>query len=241
MKLYKYSLLLIFSVLFLFSCDKETEGVSRITYYVDLTLKGNPVEFVSLGGTYVEPGWEAYEEGEDVSDKVQVSGNVNTSKAGLYTLTYVAYNTDGFPKTATRQVVVSDPTPSPLESGFYKVSKSSNRTSLGSGPGSTGSKEYASEPTILIYQVSPGKFYISDFMGGYYEVGRGYGSRYAMTGHFILNDNNTLTLSDSFIAGWGDSLDDLVNGIYDPATKTLIYTAQYAGSYDFNVIATKLN
>ena len=37
----------------------ETEGISRVTYYVDLTLKGNPVEFTQLGGSYDEPGWTA--------------------------------------------------------------------------------------------------------------------------------------------------------------------------------------
>ncbi|MDD4438078.1 MAG: DUF5012 domain-containing protein [Tissierellia bacterium] len=238
MKIYKYSLILIF-VFFLFSCGKETEGLSRITYYVDLELKGNSTEFINLGGTYNEPGWTAIEEGSDVSKNVMVSGSVDTSKPGLYTLNYLVYNADGFPKTAQRQVVVSDPTPSPLASGFYKVSKSSNRTSQGSGPGATGSKEYASEPSILIYQVSPAKFYISDFIGGYYEVGRGYGPAYALTGHFTLNPDNTLTANDSFLAGWGDSLDDLVNATYNPVNKTLQYTAQYAGAYDFNIIATK--
>lgn len=239
MKIYKYCLIL-FSVIFFFACEKETEGISRITYYVDLELKGNSTEFVDLGGTYIEPGWTAIEEGSDVSENVTVSGTVDTSKPGLYTLNYLVYNADGFPKTAQRQVVVSDPTPSPLSSGFYKVSKSSNRTSFGSGPGSAGSKEYASEPIILIYQVSPAKFYISDFLGGYYEVGRGYGPTYALTGHFTLNPDNTLTANDSFLVGWGDSLDDLVNATFDPATKTLSYTAQYAGAYDFNIIATKL-
>ena len=36
MKIYKYTLLLI-SVLFLFACEKETEGISRITYFAELT------------------------------------------------------------------------------------------------------------------------------------------------------------------------------------------------------------
>jgi hypothetical protein len=238
MKINRYSLIFI-SLLLLFSCDKETEGISRITYYVDLELKGEPVEFVSLGGTYIEPGWTALQEGEDVSDKVTVTGNVNTSSAGLYTLNYLVNNADGYPKTASRQIVVSDPTPSPLESGFYKVSKASNRTSYGSGPGSSGHPNYSSEPVILVYQVSPGKFYTSDFLGGYYDKGAGYGPSYAMTGHFTLNEDMSITLDDSFIAGWGDGLDDVVNGSYAPATKTLTYTAQYVESYDFNVIATK--
>ena len=70
-------------------------------------------------------------------------------------------------------------------------------------------------------------------------MGRGYGATYAMTGNFLLNDDLTITLVDSRIAGWGDGLDDVVNGSYSPETKTLTYTAQYALSYDFNIIATK--
>lgn len=238
MKIYKNSLILV-SVLFLFACEKETEGISRITYFAELTLKGNPVELVSLGGSFQEPGWTAIEDGADISDKVSVVGSVDTSKPGLYTLTYLVNNADGIPKTAMRQIVVSDDTPSPLESGLYKVSNASNRTSFGSGPGSSGHPNYASEHIILIYQVSPGKFYTSDFLGGYYDKGAGYGSNYAMTGHFTLNEDMTIALDDSHIAGWGDGLDDVVNGVYSPGTKTLTYTAQYIGAYDFNVIATK--
>ncbi len=238
MKKYKYSLILIFALIFL-SCEKETEGISRVTYYVDLTLKGNSVEFTQLGGSFNDPGWTAIQEGEDVSGDVNVTGSVDTNKIGLYTITYSAVNVDGFAKNVSRRVVVYDPTPSPIVSGIYKVSKSSNRTSFGSGPGSAGSSEFASEPTILIYQVSPGKFYTSDFIGGYYEVGRGYGPNYAMTGHFLLNDDLTITHVDSRIPGWGDGLDNVVNGNYASGSSTLTYTAQYASAYDFNIIATK--
>ncbi|MCL1936892.1 MAG: DUF5012 domain-containing protein [Candidatus Azobacteroides sp.] len=238
--LYKYCLI-VASVFLLFSCEKETEGISRITYYCELDLKGDPTEFISLGSTYNEAGWVASENGENVTDKVTVNGTVNANTAGIYRLVYSVYNSDGFAKTAVRQVIVYDTTPSVIESGFYEVSPSSNRTSFGSGPGTSGSSEFKSGTTIIIYQISAGKFYISDFIGGYYDVGRGYGSTYAMTGLFQLNSDNTIELIDSRIAGWGDGLDAVVDGVYDPTTKTLTYTAQYAESYDFNIIATKIN
>ena len=238
--LYKYCLI-IASVFLLAACDKETEGLSRITYFCELDLKGDAMEFAPLGGTFTEPGWVASENGEDVTDRVTITGTVNTNVAGLYRLVYSVDNTDGFPKTAVRQVVVYDVTPSDLKTGFYEISSLSNRTSFGSGPGGAGSAEFKTSPTILIYQTSPGKFYISDFIGGYYEVGRGYGPTYAMVGSFQLNSDNTLKLISSKIAGWGDGLDDLVNGVLDAENQTLTYTAQYAESYDFNIIATKIN
>lgn len=239
MKTYKYCLVLLAAFVF-FACEKETEGISTTTYYCDLTLKGNPVEWVFLGQEFKEPGYVALENGVDVSEHVTIAGTVDGSKTGIYKLNYSIKNSDGFPKNDSRIVIVSDPTASAIESGFYKVSKQSSRTKLNTGPGATGSKEYKEEPVVLIYQVSPGKFYCSDFLGGYYEVGKGYGPQAAMTGHFLLDPNdNTISLSDSFIAAWKDGLDAIVNGVYDPATKTIKFTAQYASLFDFNIILTK--
>jgi hypothetical protein len=147
----------------------------------------------------------------------------------LYTLTYSVKNVDGFPKTTTRRVIVADNTPSLLESGVYIVSKNSNRN---------GTVVWGKEFPILIYQVSPGKFYVSDFLGGYYDQRAGYGSMYAMTGHITVV-GVTFVMNDSQVAGWGDSLDSLSNCVYNPATKTISWTAAYIGTYNFNVIATK--
>ncbi|MDR0687063.1 MAG: DUF5012 domain-containing protein [Prevotellaceae bacterium] len=229
MKRNKYCLAFL-SVFLLFGCEKETENVSRVTYYCELSLEGNPVELVGLGEAYSEPGWKASENGVDVSDAVTVSGSVNTNEAGLYRLTYSVNNEDGYPKVATRQVVVCNTTPSPLESGLYTVSKSSNRN---------GTTVYGQDFTILIYQVSPGEFYVSDLFGGYYDQRAGYGSDYAMVGYITLESDNSLALGENGVKGWGDSLDGLSNGAYDPATKTISWTASYAGTYNFNVTATK--
>lgn len=231
-------ILVVLSALVFFSCEKETEGISRITYYCELDLNEGDTFFSPLGEPYQEPGWVATEKGEDVSERVSVKGAVNVNKAGIYTLSYSVLNSDGYPKNATRKVIVYNATPSVLESGIYKVSSSSSRTSSGSGPAAIGSAEYASEPNVAIYQVTPGTFFITDFIGGYYEVGRGYGSLYAMTGSFVLNSDNTITHVESYNGGWEDGLSDVVGSSYDVTTKTLAYTAQYA-NYDFNVILIK--
>lgn len=230
MKAIKYILITLVAATLLASCEKETLGVSRVTIYCELELKGNSTEFVSLGQTYNEPGWVATENGVDVSKAVKVSGSVNTDKAGLYNLTYSVYNVDGFAKTSTRQVVVADATPTNLASGFYTVSAASNRN---------GTTVYGKEFTILIYQSEPGVFFVSDLLGGYYDQRAGYGPAYAMKGYIKLNSDNSLGLVSSFLDGWGDSLDGMVDASYDPATKTLKWTAKYAGQFNFNVIATK--
>jgi hypothetical protein len=46
-------------------------------------------------------------------------------------------------------------------------------------------------------------------------------------------------LIDSKVAGWGDGLDGMNNGSFDPDTKTVTWTAKYISAYDFNVIATE--
>jgi hypothetical protein len=230
MNMKRYFYLVFLSVFLLSGCEKETENISKTTYYCDFSLNGEPVEFVSLGGSYSEPGWEALDQGVDVSDAVVVSGSVNPAVAGLYNLTYSVNNTDGFPAILTRQVVVYNTEPSPLESGFYTVSKLSNRN---------GSTSYGQDFTILIYQVSPAKFYVSDLLGGYYDQRAGYGSAYAMTGSIKLESDNTVSLIESSVQGWGDSLDGLSNGVYNPDTKTISWAAAYIGTYTFNVIATK--
>ena len=227
MKVIKYWLIVV-SVFFLYSCEKETEGLSRVTYFCNLTLLGDATEIVSLGGVYTEPGWIADENGVDVSNNVEVTGTVNTSVAGLYRLTYSSFNSDGFAKTAVRQVIVCDVTPSPLKSGVYDVSPASDRN---------GTTIYGGAFTILIFQVSPGRFYVSDLLGGYYEQRAGYGSLYAATGNISLAGDNTISLLNSAVQGWGDSLSGMVGGLVDPETGTVKWTALYAG-YNFNVILT---
>lgn len=227
MKIYKYILILI-SVLFLFACEKETEGVSRITYYVDLELKGNPIEFVSIGGTYNEPGWTAFEGDIDVSENVKVSGKVEVNTLGYYTLNYSVNNADGFPKTASRSVIVYDPAINTDISGEYVTVEGTYRYRAGAiikYPGFN----------VTITKVAPGTFAISDFLGGYYAQRAGYGSAYAGSGYVQLNSNNKISLIYSFVPGWGDALSALKNAEYNPGDGSIKWAADYAGM-TFNVV-----
>ena len=71
MKKYSIIILILSVMVSLVSCDKETEGVSRITYYTDLSIKGSDVVVVNKGEAYVEPGFIAKENGVDVSSQVK--------------------------------------------------------------------------------------------------------------------------------------------------------------------------
>ncbi|MFC4674574.1 BT_2262 family domain-containing protein [Dysgonomonas termitidis] len=231
--LYKYSLI-IASAFLLFSCDKETEDISKITYYCELDLKGDAVEFVSLGGAYTESGWVATENGEDITDKVAVSGAVNPQTPGVYNLVYSVNNSDGYPTSAVRKVIVYDTTPSVIATGLYHVDASSSRSALGGAAGSPAT-EFKTEPPITIYQTAPGKFYISDLFGGYYSIGRGYGAAYDISG-IVAFDGTDFSLVSSNVTPWKDK-HTAVRGTYNEETKTLVLQVDYSSfTFHLNIV-----
>ncbi|MDR0891051.1 MAG: DUF5012 domain-containing protein [Mediterranea sp.] len=206
-----------------------------ITKYVTLERLGDANIVVTKGSTYVEPGYTAELEGQDVSSSVVITGTVDTNTTGIYVLTYSAKNKDGFEKKFTRTIYVADATPSPLESGVYTVASGTQRVA------SSGNTAYSGYD-IAIYQTAPGIFYTTDYWGGYYDQRAGYGTDYAMAGEFTLNADKTLTLNSSHNNGWNDGLNSLLDATLNATNDTLRWTARYTpegASYDFKVILTK--
>lgn len=233
MKLYKYGLMIVFVLSLVSSCDdKETEGISRITYYVDLELNGETNLFWPINTPFVDPGFTAISNGEDVSNDVTVTGSVNANEFGSYPIKYLAYNDDGFPKEVVRNVYVYEPAESPITSALWNTTSNSYRNSDGA------ITVYGSSYPLLIQQKEAGLFYISDYLGGYYQYRAGYGVAYSAQGYFRLKEDNTLEFVSGNVAGWGDSVDGLVDAKYDPDTNTLSWGAEYAGM-TFYVTITK--
>lgn len=235
MKRIIYNFLLLCSLTVAFTaCDDETsQDNSKVTYYPIVSLKGDTYATVPVGGTYEEAGCSAEIGGKDVSADVKVSGSVDTSKPGLYSLTYTAVNEDGFSASVSRTVAVYDPTPSAIMSGAWYTTAASYRVSAGK------TTAYGDTYPIIIYQVEPGEFYVSDFLGGWYDQRAAYGSDYAMVGKFKLNSDNSITMEESSIAGWGDSLVNLHDGKYDPATKQISWDAEYVSAMHFYLTLTQ--
>ena len=104
-----YTLVLLLG--FFASCKKDDVvqtdsqvGISHITYYATITLKGDQYMSVVKGGTFTDPGATATAKGQPLT--VTVTGSVNTAVAGMYILTYTAVNSDGFSASQTRTVAV---------------------------------------------------------------------------------------------------------------------------------------
>jgi len=156
------------------SCDKnDTLGVSRITYYNEIELIGDENYVVNNGDAYVELGAIATENEEDVSENIEITGDVDTSTNGYYSVSYSIKNVDGFSKVITRNVFVlpKDRSKSNIYVGTY------------TGEVSTGVHTNATE----ISHLGNGLYYCTDFIGGRYNIGFGYGPVYKLSGYFYVN------------------------------------------------------
>ena len=199
------------------SCDDEsTEGMTRITYYAQLSLEGDKTLYVDKGAEFVDPGYSAIMEGEDVTDMVEVSSNVNTAKSGVYSISYSIVNNDGFYSTASRTVIVTDPN-DPVE-GLYETDPESYRIYGGETP-------YGASFDILILNNGDGTYSVDDLLGGWYCQRAGYGTDYAMEGTISVDADGNITLINSYVPGWGDSATGITNG--KVVDGTINWTVEY--------------
>ena len=225
-------LLLLTSAATFTSCDDDSSaGVTRITYYPVLTLQGDATMLVDKGSAFTDPGCAAEMNGEDVSSQVVVSGTVNTAKSGVYTLTYSAVNADGFSASTTRTVIVTDPNDA-REGVFTSYGANSTREYNGA------LTPFGANFEVVITNNDDGTYHVSDLLGGWYSQRAGYGNNYNMVGDVTIAEDGTMTLLNSLIAGWGDSLVDF-SGKFDAATSTYTWDAEYVSSMKFHVVLGK--
>lgn len=101
-----------------YSCADSSGNVAKITRLVHirdcngprLTINGAENMTVSVGDKYVEKGCKAIDDGDgDISDKIIITGTVDTSKAGKYTVNYSCTDSAGNTSNVTREVTVKAP------------------------------------------------------------------------------------------------------------------------------------
>lgn len=105
-------LLFISFVIALGACNKEDEihntdtkvGISRVTFFPLISLKGDDLMTVPKGGTFTDPGVDATEGGATIP--YTTSPTVNTAVPGVYSVIYTATNKDGFSASVLRRVCV---------------------------------------------------------------------------------------------------------------------------------------
>ena len=216
------------------SCEKKSEGLTKVTFYANIELEGDDYMIVAKGSAFTDPGFTATMNGQDVSKDVKVEGGVDTSVSGVYTIEYSIVNADGFPATASRTVVVLDPV-DPVEGMWELDQAKSQRVYNGA------TAPYKGAFDFLIINNGDGTYFVEDLMAGWYAQGAGYGSNYAMQAIISIDDNGVISLEESYVPGWGDAADKLEDGMFDAANSTISYKLFYADVIEFDVEINKLD
>lgn len=200
-------------VLMAVGCKKESEGVTRITYYPTIELQGDNPALVTIGGTFTDPGFTATMNGEDVSADVTVSDNIDNTAVGKYTVTYSIVNSDGISASATRNVYVVNP--GGIDNVYYSYCR-------------MGTRQYNFPILVTQYAAVPGSYMIEDLCGGYYCLGRypgyeAYGYNFWATAVFTVTGTtiNVLAVADWYFK----SSFNMANftGTYNATTGVLDY------------------
>lgn len=117
----KILLITLLAAFLLNSCKKDTLGVSSITTYPTIKVKGDVAMAILVGGSYSESGVIALEGTKDITSGVKTEGTVNNAVPGVYTIKYTATNKDGFTVSTRRYVGVISTTAAAMDiSGNYK-------------------------------------------------------------------------------------------------------------------------
>ena len=95
-----------------------------------IALKGDTNINLNVGDTYTEQGATAKDDNDgDITNKIKLSGTVNTSKAGKYTITYSVTNSKGKTATTKRTITVkAKETPKQNETKENTTSEKENTT-----------------------------------------------------------------------------------------------------------------
>lgn len=203
-------------------CKKETEDISKITYYATFDMKGDSYIILEKGTPYVEPGVTASEDGVDLP--VNTDGSVNENVPGVYTINYSAVNSDGYPATITRTIRV-------IEYGFDGTDISGTYNGIRNDRDAGG--------IVTITKIGPGVFEIDDILGAYYWQGPpSYGPNYAANGIFTQNADGSWTSSQGFVPGWGDVTE--AQDITVDGNVITYYALMLEANFGFDVTLTKI-
>ena len=90
------------------------DGITKVRYVVVnegstyIHLLGDINMYLKVGQKYVEPGYQVYDSADqNLTEKVKVSGKVDTSMAGTYQITYSVVNSRNQTITEKRTVIVT--------------------------------------------------------------------------------------------------------------------------------------
>ena len=221
MKNLKYLAIGALVALSLASCDKDTEGLTDVLYYPVITLDGDNTILMTVGDSYVEPGFSAALGDEDYTGNVKVTTDLDTSNPGFYTVTYSVANPEGFSAVATRNVWVNNP--GHFDNIYW--AECWHKTNA--------ARHYYNCPTsIQAVDASQGLYMINDVLAGYYAYGiyPQYRNSYDFYAEALLQlDGTDITMleeGDWYFAD-PDDPEVMYDGKWDPETGIITYRLNY--------------
>jgi len=222
------------------ACEKETtEGLATVTNYPLFTMEGDNPMFLELGTAYTEPGVIAKEGETEIDVETSWAGayqggsSFDANVADCYTVTYTATNKDGYDGNSTRRVYLAK-TGDLVNSieGLYTSTIVRN-----------GALRFTDLGYVLIYKNADGSYGLSCSIGGYYEIGTGYGATFNAPGVIVANDisANDFTFSPTSVTygGWPWAI-NTTDMVVDAANKTINLTSVWDIGYTFEVELTQV-
>lgn len=239
---FKYlSIIGLLAIVFAGCGDVTTEGVSRVTNYPSFTLNGDEVMYHQLGADWTDPGCTAEEAGKSLTVTTSTMGvfngetTLNKDVADEYHITYSATNADGFAGSVGRTVYVvnNGDLVSSIE-GLYTSTVVRNGVA---------SAQYTDMAYVIISKNSDGTYSVSDGIGAYYAIGRGYGNGYGAPG-LVVTANDISTNDFSFtpfsVTTFGGTC-ETTSMTVDAGAKTINFVTEWSAGYTFDVTLTQVS
>jgi len=233
----------LFFVLLLWGCQKDTENVSKITYFPTFDYKGEPVVLQTLGTAYTDAGVTASEDGVDLPITVSVVGEstgykgttVPVDVVDKYIISYSAINSDGFPGTQERSVWVA-------KNGDLVNSIEGLYTSTVTRNGASAA-QYNNMKYVFISKKSANEYVLSCGIGSYYAIGRNYGGGYLSPVTITANNiaANNFSFANFSVGTFGGPARVTALTV-DAASKTIVVNSEWSsannGTYNYKFVIT---
>ncbi len=227
-----------FIAAFLSCTKKDTEGISKVTYYPIFTYTGDDVYLIPTGQDFVDPGVTADANGVNVPVTTSVVGEfqkytgttIDKTLANRYVITYDAKNVDGFSNYAYRTVYTA------TTGDFVNSIEGAYAANVKRLP-SQGSVSATADLDYIIIWKEGSTYHISDAIGGYYDLGRGYGNAYTASGFTFTADiaGGVGTPGPTVSVGTFGGAVPVTNIVIDAALKQITFTATWSQGYTFLV------
>ncbi len=216
-------------------CEKEYEEHYRLTFFPDFEMEGDAVIFNTFGSDFTDPGVTASEAGEEIPVTTSISGDYfgatsfDANASDRYIYTYSATNSDGYAASTSRFVynVNTGDLVNSIE-GLYTATVVRN--------GASGA-QYTDMEYIMIAKGAGNTYKLSDAIGGYYDIGRGYGAGYRAPGMIITANDisaDDFGFGSAVVGGFGGAV-TMESMTVDAANKTIVFTSSWVFGYTFVV------